>query len=250
VDIEVLEKIGLTKGESKTYLALLGTGQSSIGPIVKESGMSTSKSYEILSRLEQKGLVSHVFKNKTKYFKAANPERVLELVTNEYKEIEKKKKQVEKIIPQLIAYQNEIQSNYEAEIYYGLSGLETLFYEQLRNLKKGEDHYVIGITHFKDYPKNVALFFKKLQTMRDRKGIISNYLFSETARGTFDYMKKSKSCKIRHLPFASLVSINVYNDVTIISIFIGQPILFKITSNIVAENFIEYFKILWKQGEK
>ena len=132
MDIEVLEKIGLTKGESKTYLSLLKTGQSSIGPIVKKSGVSTSKSYEILSRLEKKGLASHVFKNKTKYFKAANPERVLELVTDEYKEIEKKKKQVEKIIPQLLAYQSEVQSDHDAEIYYGLSGLETLFYEQTR----------------------------------------------------------------------------------------------------------------------
>ena len=81
MDIEVLQRIGLTQGESKVYLALLKLGQTTTGPIVKRAGVTTSKSYKILARLEEKGLVSHVYKKKVKHFKAASPEKVLDLIT-------------------------------------------------------------------------------------------------------------------------------------------------------------------------
>jgi sugar-specific transcriptional regulator TrmB len=45
---EILERIGLTIGEAKIYLALLDLAQSTTGPIVEESGVSTSKIYKIL----------------------------------------------------------------------------------------------------------------------------------------------------------------------------------------------------------
>ena len=127
-------------------------------------------------------------------------------------------------------------------------GLDTLFSEQVRELKKGEENYVIGITHIEDYGEAIANYFRRLQARRDRKGIISNFLLGENARGSFDYMEKSKFCRLRYLPYASLVAINIHNETTIIGVFIGDPILFKISSKEVAHNFIQYFKLLWKQG--
>jgi len=251
MDIDPLQKIGLTKGESKVYLALLGLDQSTTGPIVKKSGVSTSKSYKILVRLEEKGLVSHIFKNKVRYFRAAPPEKILRLVEKQSKEIEDRKKEIEELIPRLISLQKKGQEEHEAEIYYGLEGLETLFDEQVRILEKGENTYVIGITHIEDYGEPVANFFRHLQKRRDKKGIISNFLLGDNAKGSFDYMNKSKFVKLKYMPYASLVSINVHKDITIIGVFVAStPILFKITSKVVADTFIEYFKLLWKQAKK
>ncbi|GAG26288.1 unnamed protein product, partial [marine sediment metagenome] len=47
MDTKILEEIGLTQGEIKTYLALLKLGSSSTGPIAKESQVSRSKLYSI-----------------------------------------------------------------------------------------------------------------------------------------------------------------------------------------------------------
>ncbi|MEA3515122.1 MAG: helix-turn-helix domain-containing protein [Nanoarchaeota archaeon] len=250
MDIGILRDIGLTEGESKVYLALLRLGQTTTGPIVRKSGVTTSKSYKILSRLEEKGLVSHVYKNKVKNFKAASPEKVLALITQQFQELERKKKEVEKIVPELIAYQKQIEEEQEAEIYYGLSGLDTVFGEQLRTLKKGGESFVIGITYGGAYGDKVGNFFRRLQTKRDQKGIITNLLYGEDARGTLQYQEISKFCKIRYIKYSSLVAINVYNDITIICVFVGQPILFKIKSRAVADNFIHYFRILWDIAEE
>ena len=68
-----LLKIGLTEGETKVYLALSKLGSSTVGPIVKESKVAYSNIYDILNRLIEKGIVSFIIKQKTKYFQAASP---------------------------------------------------------------------------------------------------------------------------------------------------------------------------------
>ena len=70
MDIKILEEIGLTKSEVKTYLALLEIGSSSTGDIVEKAQVASSKIYEILDKLSQKGLVSFIIKSGVKYFEA------------------------------------------------------------------------------------------------------------------------------------------------------------------------------------
>ena len=77
MEFELLKEIGLTDSEIKVYVALLEIGSSSKGPIVDKSGVASSKIYELLEKLMQKGLVSQVIKSNVKYFEAAPPKRLL-----------------------------------------------------------------------------------------------------------------------------------------------------------------------------
>src|SRR3989344_4341298 len=199
MNIEILQRIGLTAGESKVYLALLKLGQTTTGPIVKKSGVTTSKSYKILARLEEKGLASHIYKNKVKYFKSAPPEKIRDIIKKKQTELEETKKEVEKIITELNDYQKQSEELQEAEIFFGIEGLDTVFGEQLRNLEKREESFVIGIAQGKEYPEDVGIFFEKLQHQRDKKQVITNLLYGEEARKTIEYQEKSKFCKIRYL---------------------------------------------------
>jgi sugar-specific transcriptional regulator TrmB len=63
-----LEKFGLTEGESRVYLALLKIGKSTIGDIIKEAQVSNSKVYDILDRLNKKGLIGVVTENNKKTY--------------------------------------------------------------------------------------------------------------------------------------------------------------------------------------
>jgi len=73
MDLELLKEIGLTESETKVYLALLELGSTTKGPIVDKSQVASSKIYELLEKLIQKGLASFVVKSGTKYFEAAPP---------------------------------------------------------------------------------------------------------------------------------------------------------------------------------
>src|SRR3989338_3370224 len=76
MDTSILKEIGLTDSEIKVYLALLELGSSTAGPIVEKSGVASSKIYEVLEKLMQKGLASFVIASGTKHFEAASPRRV------------------------------------------------------------------------------------------------------------------------------------------------------------------------------
>src|SRR4030042_4860359 len=97
-----LKRIGVTDGEIKIYLALLELGSSTTWNITKKSGISGSKVYEVLDRLSKKGLASYTIKNNVRYFEAASPERILDFLEGKSKELESEKKQIKKIIPELI----------------------------------------------------------------------------------------------------------------------------------------------------
>lgn len=136
IELNLMEKIGLTRGESKVYLALLETGQSSITKIVKKSGVSTSKSYNILHRLKEKGLVSHVILHGVRHFKAANPERLKEILEEKHRNIEDSISKIDELIPELLANQKLKEEDEEAEIFVGMKGLISIFNEETEWMRK------------------------------------------------------------------------------------------------------------------
>src|SRR3989338_6212668 len=101
MDERVFEKLGLTKGEIKVYLALNKLGESTIGPIGRESKVSKSKMYDILDKLIEKGLVGYISKEGTKYFVTNDPHMILEYVNSKEKELQTTKQQVESFLPSL-----------------------------------------------------------------------------------------------------------------------------------------------------
>src|SRR3989338_942911 len=101
MDLEPLKKLGLTDGEIKVYLALIRLGETTSRPLVDESDVSASKVYAILDRLARKGLVSHIVKRKTKYFKAADPDRLLVYMKEKEAQLQEEEKVIREIIPQL-----------------------------------------------------------------------------------------------------------------------------------------------------
>ena len=84
-----LQEIGLTEGEGKVYLSLLSLGISTSGKIIKDSQVSNSKIYDILDRLNKKGLVGISLKNNVKHFEAKNPSEISDLISNKEKNIKK-----------------------------------------------------------------------------------------------------------------------------------------------------------------
>ena len=249
MDIKILERIGLTPGEAKIYLALLELGQSTTGPIVEKSNVSTSKTYKILKRLQNKGLVSHIIKRNVIHWSAANPKRILELLDEQENDITSKKKEIENIMPELIQKIESVKEKQQAEIYIGIKGMTTVFNDETNYFEENpkEINYIISVT--KGYTKQVYEFFRRLELKRDKIGIKRKFLFGEDARNTMPFVEKSKYTEVKYLPYSSIVSINIYGETSFISIFSEEPIFFVIKSKEIAESFEEYFKLLWKQAK-
>ncbi len=155
---KILEKIGLTNAESKTYLALLELRNSTAGPIINKAKITPSKIYELLEKLQRKGLVSVVTKNNVKNYEAASPERLIDYVEEQERKLKEEKKQLKEKIPELKLTQINITDNSQATIYKENKGIETALYSNVRTLPKNSTILLFGIPHFS---QNTKFFYQK-----------------------------------------------------------------------------------------
>ena len=247
--IRELKQIGLTDGEIKVYEALLELGSSSTGKIIKKSGISGSKVYEVLDRLHKKGLVGVLIRNNVQYFEASSPERLLTYLDDKEEELTKEKLMIKSIIPQLLLKQH-LAPKSEAKIFTGWEGLKTANEDIITSLHKGQTWYSMGLT---EQPKSWERYFNKQQVLRAKKGIIHRHLLNEKYKSLYMHRKKLPHTEFRFLPkqLEMPTSIEIYGSKVCIMILTpASPFALIITSLAVAESFRKYFIILWSTAKK
>jgi len=248
----ILSEIGLTESEIKVYKALLELGDSTRGIIVNKAQITGSKIYEILERLQERGLVSVYIENNIKHFKATNPKQLILYLEQKQNKLQGLLQQTRYLLPQLLSLYDTSDKEQEVELYTGLKGLEILFREQIDTLKAGEICYVIGGTKGTNEDE-IQSFFEKIHIMRQEKGIKTRMLFNKTQKITtkkrYSY-KKFPLTKTKYIEHSSPVAINIYADKTIIIIFGRKVNAIHIRSKEVAKSFIEYFNLLWNTATK
>ncbi len=82
---KTLQAIGLDQKQAAVYIACLESGPSKIPEIAREADIKRTTAYGIVDELVALGLLSASYKGKTKLYRAADPETLMELV-NERKE--------------------------------------------------------------------------------------------------------------------------------------------------------------------
>jgi len=250
VSKELFNELGLTESERTTYLALLELGDTTRSAIVKKTNISGSKIYDVLERLQQKGLATIYIKNKVKHFKAQNPKQLLNFLEDKQQKIVEQKSKVEMILPQLVVMFNSNKKEQEVELLSGLKSIKLFFNEQIEELQKGEINYVIGGTNGSD-EQYIVGFFRRVHILREKKGIKTKMLYNKRQKDIVTKQYGSKEfplTKTNFIEHASAVSINIHKNKTLIMIFGKEITGIKITSVEIANSFREYFELMWKNA--
>lgn len=251
MDERIFKKIGFTEGETRIYLALLKLGSITAGPITNESRISRSKVYEILERLMQKGLVSYIIKNKTKYFQAAEPSKLKEYLEKKEQEFKKQKEELDKIIPQLELQQRLGEKIKEAQIFKGFKGIITVHEHIFSKLKKGEDYFYLGIPSFKE--AGSQLYWRRMHLKRIALGINCRLLYNQsTDKKILENRNEFKGSDARYMPIPieTPAWIMGYKDITVIGWFGEDEMAIEIINQKVADSFRQYFEAFWKLSKK
>jgi HTH-type transcriptional regulator, sugar sensing transcriptional regulator len=244
--LEELEQIGLTKGETKVYQALLDLGESTKTPIAKKSGVSPGRVYDVLERLIRKGLASSIKKGNVMHFRVANPKKLKSYLDAKKKEILREEEIVEKLLPSLLAKYSDSETESDAEVYKGWKGLETVYDDLIDSLNKGDTDLVLGATRGAD-PERTKLFFTRFNKKRYNKGIKLKIIYSEKDRNFAPkYITNKKLDKIKYIQLQTPAEINVYDNKVIILILTNLPIAIVIRSKEAADSFRQYFEAMWK----
>ncbi|MCB9359549.1 helix-turn-helix domain-containing protein [Candidatus Woesearchaeota archaeon] len=248
MELALLEEIGLTKGEISVYMALLELGSSTVGPIVDKAKVSSSKVYDILERLMDKGLASYVIKENTKYFESAQPSRILDYMQERKKEIEEKENRVKEILPQLELRQRMAKNKQEVNVYEGLKGIKTVREKSLRELKAGDEFYILGISATSS--EQLRNYWMNYHKRRSQSKIGTKMLINRDApEKYFDERNKLPHTNVKRMPFSASTPswFDIYDDRMVIGVTGEEPIAVEIKSSKVAESFKAYFEALWNQ---
>lgn len=249
MDISHLKEAGLTEGEIKVYLALLELGSSTTGPIIEKSGIARSIIYQILEKLMQKGLVSYITKDKTKYFQAAQPQKILEYIDEREKQLQENKKKVEQMLPELLLHQK-MQPKSEANIYTGFKGLRTAHEHTYQKLKKGEEYYYLGIPAFQ--PEEQHLYWQRDHVRRIKAGIKCKLLFNKdtnikTVKNRSSY--KGAEARAMTVDIKTPGMFLIFKDTTLIFLQSPTAMAVEIVNQQVADSFKQYFDYFWAMTE-
>jgi sugar-specific transcriptional regulator TrmB len=242
----LLEDIGLTKGETKVYLTLLKIGETTTGKIIAEAQISAGKVYQILDRLIKKGLVGYTTKEKTKYFNAASPKRILDLLHEKEKELKEKEKKINQALPSLIAIQKEKRKHYESKFFKGFKGIHTVIFEFLDNLTSQDEIRAMGVETRRD--KKYNLMWLNWHRQRIKKKIKCKMIFS-SKNEFIPTLQKMKYTEVRVLEGITPATINVAKDTTLIFTYHEEPGCLSILNKDVAASFSTFFDNLWSLGK-
>lgn len=245
-----IKEAGLTDGEGKVYLALLKLGSTTSGPIIEESGVANSIIYRLLDSLIEKGLASYIIKEKTKYFQACEPKKIIEYLEERKQKIEDNKDNINKLLPQLLAMgmNNEETS---VQVYEGFRGIQTAYEHWYNKLKKGEEVLAWGV--YPQQSEKYHIYWQKDHLKRKKYGIKTRILFNQ---GTDKEILKNRNsywgADARYMPVGMKTPawFMTYANVTVIFLQHNKEIAVEIINKDIAESFKAYFDNLWEGSKK
>jgi sugar-specific transcriptional regulator TrmB len=239
----ILKDFGLTEKEIKLYLKLLELGSAASGELMKELGFYSKTIYELLDKLIDKGLVSFVIKSNIRYFEAENPEKFLDIISEEEKELKTKERNIKKILPELIEKRRLSKEPQEATIYKGKRGMKSVFEDMLK--QKGEILVFGGGGKFK---AALGPYSELWHKKRAKAGIKLIVLWNEIFRDKKKELEKYELVQVKFLPeeFDNPAPAVIYGDKAAITVWSEQPIATLIRSKEAARSYRSYFNTLWK----
>lgn len=237
---ETLEKIGFTTNEVKVYLALIDLGTSLAGEIAKKAKLHRRPTYDALSRLIEKGLVSYTIKSGKRVFKPVHPERILEIA-------KEREREIQKILPEIEERLKTKKPEIFAEIYEGAEGIKSVM-EMI--LKERKEWLTIGSTG--KAPTVLPYYLEQFARKRVKLGIRRKVLVADTKEGREYYknLKKQGLVQAKFLPkeIQQPKTIWIFNNkVAIILVSLQYPVVFLIDNKEIAHSYREYFYLLWKK---
>jgi len=245
---EILEKIGLNKGEAKIYETLLREGSLPVISISKKTGLTRTNTYNHLYSLAKKGLVESRTRKKKNYFYPNSPENLRILFEQKKKTEEIAERELNNILPSLVSTFLASSNRPSISYWEGKIGLEKI-YDDI--LKEKKELLIFASIIDRVMPEFNELIDKQIKRQA-RAGIKVRALVREEIINQ-EYIKKLRplGIKIRGLKNYRLTSqIIVYNNKVAITSFKKDLMSTLIENESIAGSLKNIFEIIWEKAKE
>jgi len=242
MDTEILEDLGLSNSEIKTYITLLELGNTTAGHILEKSGLQNSVVHRALNSLIERGIINYVLEGKKKIYQASDPEYFIQF-------IEDKKQRFQEILPELKKKQSFSKKQEVATIYKGIKGIREVYFIMINS--GGKEYNTFG-----GGPVTAQImgftWWLNLHKRRVENKLPSRQVFDESVRWGGKDIAKNPLTNIKYVDkeFAQFQETVISGDYVAIAVFTENPYAFLIKDKHVADSYRKYFELLWKVAKK
>jgi HTH-type transcriptional regulator, sugar sensing transcriptional regulator len=234
--LDKLMELGFSMNEAKVYLALVKLGSGTTSDITKESGVHRVNTYEVIAKLQNKGLVSSLKKGKKSLYSVGDPKNVLRFV-------QQKEEIAKEIVPELCGLYNIKKQEEEVFYFNGPEGVITAYYMMLETGAKT----IYGIGGSGLNRKFLKHRHKRFDADRTAAGVKTKGLYYESLREQ-KLKNLEKGWEVRFLPdeFKSPAMLDVCGDVVVILLATDTIRAIVIKNKDIASAYINYFEFMWQ----
>jgi len=240
---KTLKDLGLSEAEAKVYLALIETGSTLAGAIIKKTNLHRGTTYQILQRLKEKGLVSSIIKGKKQYFEPSNPNILLST-------LKEKQENLEKILPILQSKLEASKEKQETTMYQGVKGIRTVLEKILSELNPNGKYLDFGASGL--FQEVMGEYWDIWQKKKKEFKIESKVIFNEELKTKNPLLLKNYYGKTRFHPkeYSSITDTIIYKDTIVLFIWTAKPPIAIVIKN--KDNAVSYknqFNLMWKNSK-
>jgi hypothetical protein len=192
------------------------------------------------------GLMSSFHKGKKQYFIAADPDRLIEVLEQEKDLVEKREKNLKKLLPQLQSINNKQKDRPVVKYYEGKEGIKTMVSEVLK-AAKGEVDMAYSVDALnKLFTEEDKVEWRKIRIKRSlyTKAI---YTYKD---GVLQNIPKSDSRKVPFEKFPITCDIAVYDEKVRIADLSNRLIGVIIEDKEIAKSMKAVLDLAWEAAEK
>lgn len=246
MNISVLKNFGLHHNDILVYETLLRLGKTKSGPLIRKSEVVSSRVYEALALLQEKGLVSYEVKNNIRYYRAESPTLLLEANEQHRQELEKLAVEIDTVIV-------DIPSRNTVNVYEKRHGFRMAFLQHVENLNDKEEISVIAFGPKYGNSRELRTLFNNLDRSMVAKKCLSKILLDKKLR---PIMEKDRAhleiYNIRYLPseYFSPMATNISHNEVLISVWGNEPVALSIKNPTVIKSFQNNFDLMWNKAKK
>jgi DNA-binding MarR family transcriptional regulator len=242
--LKQLERTGLTPNEARVYLYLLGRGESVGGTkIALGTGIHRQYIYVVIPRLLELGLLEEIAHGARSRYLALAPTRLTSLAREQVYETEVLAKQLTRL--------SKAGHEQESEVLFGSRELIEHEYSFEKQAKPGDTQYIIG-GNIQAFTDCMGEDYEAITRLDETKKIVTYYLGSEDDKKDTTLTKgrehRFHTRYLKQMP-PGLTHTVIRKDRVCFFSFLKPPTVHIIKSTVVAQNYRDFFMMLWEMGE-
>lgn len=225
----------LTENEKQVYVTLLRLGESTASPILEKTGLQNSVFYRTIHRLMEKGFAGYVLKGKIKHFRANSPELFASRLRD-------KQEKIKQIIPKLKQIQKISGVKVDAEVFVGIKGVKSMYYQLIEDAKANEEYFFFG-TDTKIFQEALDQIYIPFRKYREEKKILVYGIHNKELKGKIENFTRTKN---RYVDSPLPPNMAIFRDKVAIASWGEIPTGILIKGKDVTEQYKKLFKEIWK----